>query len=476
MRVVILFSPTALTSSLSVPIEFITAAMLLVVFWMSLLFSLLIYLKTAKQSNENFDSNQAKSFLQARCPDAIESVIPASVFDPCAGNGNGPQFATVPLPSNDNPPSSNGISVSIDSETTTTNVNTHPPDSLHVLAGTSSTTPGLSTSIPSDTLAMGHSITPSMQTFTRPTSTNLAPDSDLNNPSISVTGISKLKNTPSTSEASQSSRALHTVSSSATNEPQDLIEASNGLSSAGLKDTLNAGPQSRSNSESTLSHPMASGQIPSLSSTPTLSAAASLQKTPASIESNPFLGAESTKLPALILGSQTITPVVQNHYAVVNGQTPTIGSASAPSSDGSTKDIALQTVSDQSLLVVDSSSSQVSVNAATSAISEMSPLPTVNGHNITANIPGQYEINGHTSTPGNVATVSGTPPSLAPNASDNVAATSTKSLSTNNTTRSNSGPAGTSVQVFKGGVRGARHGLWSSSIALLVGIAVLLWL
>ena len=221
---------------------------------------------------------------------------------------------------------------------------------------------------------------------------------------------------------------------------------------------------------------MASGQILSLTSTPTLSAAANLQNTPASIESNPILGAESTKLPVLILGSQTITPAAHNHYAVVNGQMPSLGSANTVNSDRSTKDSALQTVSTQSLLVFDSSLSQVSVNAASSAVSKIPPLPTLSWHNITANIPGQYNLNGHTLTPGIAATFSGTPTSLAPNASDNDAANRNMNLSANTTTASRSGPVGTSVPVPKGGVPGAGDGIWSSSIAMLVAIAVLLWL
>ena len=457
-------------------IELITAAMLLIVFLMPLLLSLLIYLTAAKQSHGNSSASHAKSFLQARCPEALKIVLPVSVLDPCGGIGDGPQFATVPLLSNDNPPSSNGISVGVDSKTTTTNVHSQPPDSLQVLARSSSATPTISTSVLSDTVVMGHRITPGAQTFPLPTSADLAPDSGLNNSSISVTDISHLKDTPSTSEASEPNHPVHTVSSSATNEPQDPIEDNNGPSSAGSTDTLNATPQSRSNSESTLSHHMASGPTLSFSSTPTLSAAASLQKPPARIKGNSLQGAESIKLPALILGSQTITPADQDHYAVVNGQTHAPGSTSTQGSVRSTEDLALQAVSTQSLLVFDSSSSRSSVHVATSAVSKIPPLLRVNGHNITANIPGQYNINGHTSTPGIVATVSGTPTSLAPNASNNDAANSSNVPSTKTTTGSNSGPAGTSVQVFKGGVPGAGDGLWSSSIALLVAIAVLLWL
>ena len=93
-----------------------------------------------------------------------------------------------------------------------------------------------------------------------------------------------------------------------------------------------------------------------------------------------------------------------------------------------------------------------------------------------ANSLGQSNISGQTLTPGAVATVSGTIISIPPKESDKVAANCTNVPSTNTTTGSTSGPARTSVQVFNGGVLGGRHGLSTSSIVLLVGIVVLLWL
>ena len=177
--------------------------------------------------------------------------------------------------------------------------------------------------------------------------------------------------------------------------------------------------------------------------------------------------AKSTDLPALIVGSQTIEANSQNEYTLVQGQTST---------PASTTSITPQTLPTQSQLAFDSSSSHLFHIAPTSAVSQLPSLLTLDGQNITASSPGQYNVNGHTLMPGIAATFSGTPTSLAPNASGNDAANKTKSLSANITTASRSGPVGTNVPIFTGGVQRARDGLWSSSIALLVGIAVLLWL
>ena len=192
--------------------------------------------------------------------------------------------------------------------------------------------------------------------------------------------------------------------------------------------------------------------------------------------STSFLGVESTESPALIFGSQTIKVDHKNGHTLVDEQTPTPASTTTPGSDSSATSLALQTLPTQSQLVSDSSLLQPALIAAKSAVSKIPPVLTLNDQNTTANSSGQYNINSQTLTPGAVATVSGTVTSIAPKASDKVAAKSTNVPSTNTTEGSNSGPAGTTVQVFKGGVLGGRDGLWSSSIVLLVGIAVLLWL
>ena len=188
------------------------------------------------------------------------------------------------------------------------------------------------------------------------------------------------------------------------------------------------------------------------------------------------LGVKFTNLPALILGSQTIKADEQKEYTLVHGQTPTPPSTTAPGSDSLTTFATHQTLSTQSQLVFDSSSSQSSFIAPTSAMSKIRPLLTLDGQRNTASSLGQYIKNGQTLMPDTMTTVSGTPISVAPKAGDRVAANSTHAPSANTTTGSETGPAGTSVQVFKGGVLGGRDGLWSSSITLVVGIIVLLWL
>ena len=186
------------------------------------------------------------------------------------------------------------------------------------------------------------------------------------------------------------------------------------------------------------------------------------------------LGAESTDLAALMFGSQTIKADDQSEYTQVNRQTSTPGSTTAAGS-GTLPDIQKDS-SPQSLLIPDPSSSLLSLIAGTSAVSKTSPPQTLKGQNIATNSIGQYNTNGQTLTPDTMTTVSGTTISVAPTASDGVEANSSHAPTANSTTRPNSGPTGTSVQIFKGGVPGAGDGLWSSSIALFVGIVVLLWL
>ena len=190
------------------------------------------------------------------------------------------------------------------------------------------------------------------------------------------------------------------------------------------------------------------------------------------------IAAKSTDLPALIFSSQTIKPDSRNEYTLVHGQTPTPTSTSTPGSDSSATFIAPKTIPTQSQLVFKSSASHLPPIAPTSTVSKLQPLLTLGGQSITASSPDQYNINGQTLTPGAVATVSDTSISMAPKASDSGAAHSTNipNTNTNTTAGSNSGSAGTSVQVFKGGVLGGRDGLWSPSVVLLMEIAVLLWL
>ena len=95
---------------------------------------------------------------------------------------------------------------------------------------------------------------------------------------------------------------------------------------------------------------------------------------------------------------------------------------------------------------------------------------------MTANILGPYDNNGQTLAPAGAVTVSGTMISLAPGGSDVAVGAGTKALSANNTAGFVSGPNTTGVQSFEGSALGGKDGLWSSSMVVLVGVAVLLWL
>lgn len=143
----------------------------------------------------------------------------------------------------------------------------------------------------------------------------------------------------------------------------------------------------------------------------------------------------------------------------------------------STTVLARQTSGTQPFLVPGSSTSLPFYGTTTPDLPKTPPPLTISGQTLTANSLNQYEIDGQTLTPGGVAVISGTTISLAPDESAIVVGSSTETLSAKVTTGSGSGSNVTEVQPFRGTALGARDGLWSSSmVMLLVGIAVLLWL
>ena len=94
---------------------------------------------------------------------------------------------------------------------------------------------------------------------------------------------------------------------------------------------------------------------------------------------------------------------------------------------------------------------------------------------MTADSLGHYNINDQTPRPGGAITISGSIMSLTPNKSDILVATHTGNLGANFSTGFASGPKVTGVRTFEGNALGARHGLCSSSMLTLIGIAILLW-
>ena len=94
---------------------------------------------------------------------------------------------------------------------------------------------------------------------------------------------------------------------------------------------------------------------------------------------------------------------------------------------------------------------------------------------LTSNSLGQYNINGKTLTPGDAITVSGTTVSLASDGSDVVVGTRTEAPGAYITAGLRPGSNGTAVQ-FQGRALGMRDGLLCSSMVLLAGLTVPLWL
>ena len=120
--------------------------------------------------------------------------------------------------------------------------------------------------------------------------------------------------------------------------------------------------------------------------------------------------------------------------------------------------------------------SPVSIATASPRLPNTSPTLPFGKQTLTANSQGQYNVDGQTLVPGGAITVSGTAISLASDASDVVIGTSTEALGPRLTAGVSSGANGSNVQIFKGDAPGVRDGLWSSSVAMMVGVTVLLWL
>ena len=181
--------------------------------------------------------------------------------------------------------------------------------------------------------------------------------------------------------------------------------------------------------------------------------------------------------PGLMSGTQTISTKSKTQFILSSGQTIPLGSKGTLDAGNSTTTIAPETSGTQDLLVSGSSTSQLSNPTAAPDVSKNSPLLTISRQTITADSMSQYDVDSQTLTPGGFNTVAGAMTSVAPGKSSITLGTSTKALSANNTAGINSGPHGTNVQSFKGSALGAGDGLWTSSIVVVLGVAIpLLWL
>ena len=189
--------------------------------------------------------------------------------------------------------------------------------------------------------------------------------------------------------------------------------------------------------------------------------------------SNSLIGTGFIGLPALVIGSQTITANARSGYVIVDGQSLASGSTTSMGSGTSTTPV-LQTASTQTFLASNSSTPPSSDITTAPALPQTPAFLTIGGNTIIANSLDQYNVGGQTLSPGAVITVSGTTISLAPGASDVIVGTSTEALRPHATAGFSSSPNGTKVQMFRGSAPGVRNELWGSAVLIWVGIAILL--
>ena len=178
----------------------------------------------------------------------------------------------------------------------------------------------------------------------------------------------------------------------------------------------------------------------------------------------------------LVSGTQTIPATSDSRDELLSDRILALISSPALGSDSSTSPQALLTSMTPVLNDSSSTASLLFSPIATPSNSNR-PLPlTISRQTVTINSLGQYFIDNETLTRGGVITVSGSKISLAPNASDLIIGTSTDALGSSVTANRGSGSNGTEVQKFTGYALGARDGLWSSSMILLVSFLLMLWI
>ena len=178
----------------------------------------------------------------------------------------------------------------------------------------------------------------------------------------------------------------------------------------------------------------------------------------------------------LISDTQTSTADYKSQYTLFSSHTPILDPTTTRGFVTVTGAQKLPISTTQVLPDSGSTSSLLFHPTATPSISNQPSTLTISGQTVTANSLGQYSIDNQILTPGGAITVSGTKISLAPNASDLIIGTSMEALGPSVSAYLGPGPKGTEVQQFTGYALGARDGLWSSSMMLLVSFVLLLWL
>ena len=263
------------------------------------------------------------------------------------------------------------------------------------------------------------------------------------------------------------SDALGKHTTAATRLLSTVVLASNRRTHVGIEGKTTNGDARAQSTQSLLNNAKVSSTGPQASTT----VSGSNQQTPSG-KTN-FAHGTSTPTPFLAMDSR---PGVLSGTQIIPATSDSQDDSPARSSDASTSAQALLTSITQVLHDSDSTASLLFRPSATPSISKQPSPLTIGGQTVTANSLGQYAIDDQTLIPGGVITVSGSKISLAPHASGLIIGKSTETLGPSITANLTSGPEGTDVQKFTANALGAKDGLWSSSMMLLVSFLLLLWL
>ena len=378
--------------------------------------------------------------------------------------------ATSPLTS-DPPANSNSISVSTHGNTNTPNVPPQNTVSVPRLAENSSATPRSSTTTdmsniqnPESNLALTHS------TVISSPFPAIASKPDLTPSTGTITASSKFQTSSPSSQALAFDSTILVAAKPASSKIPPLLTIGG--------QTVTANSLSQYNIDGQILTP---GGVVTVSSTVISLASDDIDaiigtKTEALRPySTGGLRSDSTVTtrPVLMLGTQTLTVNSLGQYNI-DGQTLTPGNAITIS--GTTISLA----SDGSDVVVGTKTEALGAYSTGglrlgSAIATRPDL-ILSTPTLTSNSLAQYNIDGQTLTPGDAITVSGTAISLASDGSDVVVGTKTEALGAYITAGFHPGSNRTTVQDFQGRALGARDGLRSSSMVVIAGFAVLLWL
>ncbi|CAF9905693.1 hypothetical protein IMSHALPRED_003932 [Imshaugia aleurites] len=205
----------------------------------------------------------------------------------------------------------------------------------------------------------------------------------------------------------------------------------------------------------------------------------SSKTTPMNGPSSSTAGAESIRLPAASVVSQTVESNDRNRYILGNGETITLGSTTMLGSSISTTIPGLRTSGSQIPFVSGSDISLLSLLSPATAAPAVPGTPTTlttGGNAITANTFAYSNINNQTQRLDGATTASGATICLTPDQSDVVVGTHTGVSGANFTSGFASVPKTTSAHTFEGTAVGASDQLCNSSTVMMIAIAILLWL